>query len=100
MKISFKRKKDKKCYESSREAQTAFGKDVALVYIQRIDILQAIHRIEDLEKFPPLGFHALKGNLKGKYSIKLTGFYRLIFSLKGEMGETIFIEEVSKHYGD
>lgn len=51
-------------------------------------------------KLPVLRCHPLKGNRAGQYAVNITGFYRLIFSLEGEMLEIARIEEVSKHYGD
>ena len=51
-------------------------------------------------KLPGLRCHPLKGNRTGQYAVNITGFYRLIFSLKGEMLEIVRIDEVSKHYGD
>jgi proteic killer suppression protein len=42
----------------------------------------------------------LKGDRSGEWAVKLTGFYRLIFTLEGKRLQIALIEEVSKHYGD
>jgi len=47
-----------------------------------------------------LRYHTLKGGRRGEHAVKLTGFYRLIFTMVDEQIDTIRIEEVSKHYGD
>jgi proteic killer suppression protein len=49
---------------------------------------------------PGLRCHPLKGNRKGQYAVKLTGFYRLIFTVDGDCLDIALIEEVSKHYDD
>jgi len=97
--IEFRSRRLRKCYESHREAQRAWGREVAVNYIKRIDLLQAIHELEDLAAFPQLHYEALTGDRLGRHSIRLTGMMRLIFSLRGERLEIIRIEEVSKHYG-
>ena len=50
--------------------------------------------------FSGLRCHPLKGNRKGQYAVKLTGFYRLIFTVDGNCLDIALIEEVSKHYDD
>jgi len=42
----------------------------------------------------------LKGDRKGHWAIRLTGFHRLIVSLQGDNLEIVQIEGVGKHYGD
>jgi proteic killer suppression protein len=49
---------------------------------------------------PGLNCHPLKGNRKGQYAVKLTGFYRLIFTVSGDCLNIALIEDVSKHYDD
>ena len=44
--------------------------------------------------------HPLKGDRAGEWSIRLTGFWRLIFTLHGESLQVARIEEASKHYDD
>lgn len=100
MLIEFRKKKLEKCYCESRVASKTYGDDVARRYIQRINIIKQVRNLEELLQLPGLDGHPLKGDRKGQYAIKLTGFYRLIFTLKGEALEIVLIEEVSKHYGD
>jgi len=100
MEIQFRTHKLQKQYEDAREAKKAYGREVARRYIQRIDIIKQTHDIEELQILPGLRCHELKGNRQGEWSVKLTGFYRLIFTLSGEQLEIVCIEEVSKHYDD
>lgn len=98
--IKFRTKKLEKCYTESKQAVKAFGSEVARKYIQRINLIKAAKRLEDVERLPGLRCHALKGTRAGQYAVKLTGFYRLIFTVKGKSLNVAMVEEVSKHYDD
>ncbi len=100
MEIRFKTKSLQKQYEFSNEAFKAYGEQVGRKYIQRINIIKKSRNIEELKSIRTLRCHPLKGDRKGEWSIILTGFYRLIFTLHGENLEIARIEEVSKHYDD
>jgi toxin HigB-1 len=98
MKIQFKTKQLQKQYEDYRQANKVYPEEVARKYIQRINIIQQASNIEELKKLPAIHCHALLGKRQGQWAIKLTGYYRLIFSLEGDRLEIVRIEEVSKHY--
>ena len=100
MEVTFRTRKLEKEYREHSRAVKSYGTEVARKYIQRINIIRQARNFEELVRLPALGCHSLKGDRHGQYSIKLTGFYRLIFSLKGDALEIAHIEEVSKHYGD
>lgn len=124
MDVEFKTSKLKKCYESLKKAVQEWGKEVGTRYIERVNLLKAIERLDDLQSFPHLRYHSLKGDREGQHAVRLTGFMRLLFTVeirriepeereselpKGELPkvdaekqiakiEIIRIEEVSKHY--
>ncbi len=100
MEIQFKTKQLRKQYEDIAEANKAYPSNVARKYIQRINIIKSAHTIQDIKKINVLRCHPLKGKRKRQWAINLTGFYRLIFTLKGDQLEIVRIEEVSKHYDD
>lgn len=100
MRIDFKTKKLEKCYRQSKYAVRQFGNDVARRYIERITIIRNTKTIDELQALPGLRCHPLKGNRKGQWAVKLTGYYRLIFTLRGDELDIVRIEEVSKHYED
>jgi proteic killer suppression protein len=77
-----------------------YGIPVARKYVQRINLIKAAKNLEEVMQLPGLRCHPLKGNRKGEYAVKLTGFYRLIFTLEGSELNIAMIEEVSKHYDD
>jgi proteic killer suppression protein len=98
--IQFGRRKLEKCYRSPKEGEARWGRQVARRYIQRVDVLHVIERVDDLRAFPPFRFHRLKGGRTGQYAISLTDRVRLIFTVKAHGRGVIRVEEVSKHYGD
>lgn len=100
MEIRFRTKKLEKQYLSHKEAQKAYGQQVAKKYIMRINMIKAAKCFDDLYDIPTLKFHPLVGKRKEEYAITLTGFYRLIITNDGEIFDIARIEEVSKHYGD
>ncbi|MFC1822768.1 type II toxin-antitoxin system RelE/ParE family toxin [Thermodesulfobacteriota bacterium] len=100
MEVTFRTRKLEKDYREFTKGVKAYGPEVARKYIQRINIVKQVRDIDELMNLPALGCHPLKGNRLGQYAVKLTGFYRLIFTLRGDALEIAHIEEVSKHYGD
>jgi len=98
--IIFRTRKLEREYCQFNRATKAYGEVVARKYIARINIIKQAKNIEELEALPALRCHPLKGKRIGQFSIKLTGFYRLIFTLKGDALQIVQIEEVSKHYDD
>ena len=100
MKVTFRTKKLEREYLISATAVKSYGTQVARKYIQRIDIIKHAKNIEELLRLPGLRCHPLRGIRQGQYAVNLTGFYRLIFTLRGDGLEIANIEEVSKHYDD
>ena len=98
--VNFKTKKLEKCYREVKQANKEFGAQVARKYIQRINLIKASKNLDEVMNLPGLRCHPLKGNRQGQYAAKLTGFYRLIFTVNGERLDIAQIEEVSKHYDD
>ena len=100
MEVTFRTRKLEKEYREHTKSVKAYGPEVARKYIQRINIIKQVRDIDELMNLPALRCHPLKGSHQGQYAVKLTGFYRLIFTLMGDALEIAHIEEVSKHYGD
>ncbi len=98
--INFKTKKLDSCYCKSNQAKKEFGDIVATKYIQRINLIKAAKNLDEVMSLPGLRCHPLKGNRQGQYAVKLTEFYRLIFTVDGDRLNIALIEEVSKHYDD
>jgi len=100
MDVEFRTRKLQKQYEDHREAEKAYDPQVARRYIERVNIIKQARDIAELQGLRGLRCHPLKGNRETQWAMKLTGFYRLIFTLQGDKLEIARIEEVSKHYDD
>ena len=100
MYIRFRTRSLQRQYENSSEAIKSYGTVVARKYIERINIIKSVRNLDELIEIKTLKCHPLKGDRKGQWALRLTGFVRLIFSLDGNQLEIVCIEEVSKHYDD
>ena len=98
MNFEFANKNLRECYEDGKKARRAWGDEVARKYVGRVNIIKSVRDFEELQRMPVLKVHKLIGDRKDNWAMKLTGQYRLIFSLvDGEM-EVLRVEEVSNHY--
>ena len=100
MEVTFRTRKLEKAYTEYKRAEKTYGPEIARKYIQRINIIKQVKDIGELMSLQGLRCHPLKGKRQGQHAITLTGFYRLIFTLRDDQLEIARIEEVSKHYGD
>lgn len=100
MEILFKNNTLKNQYKISSKAIASYGKQVAIKYIERVNIIKKSKSLDELISIRTLKCHQLKGTRKGQWSIKLTGAWRLLFTLQGKTLQIVRIEEVSNHYDD
>jgi toxin HigB-1 len=98
--VSFKTVRLRKCYEDAKTRTKEWGEKVARLYVQRVDLLYAAADAQALREFRSIDFHALTGDRKGEYALRLDGFYRLIVKFQDKRMTVVQVEEVSKHYGD
>ncbi len=49
---------------------------------RKLDMLNAAHSLHDLKSPPANRLEALKGNRRGKYSIRINDQYRLVFEFR------------------
>lgn len=66
---------------STREARRV-PQEVWKAAFRKLDILNAANTLQDLKAPPANRLEALKGNLKGKYSIRINDQYRIVFEFK------------------
>ncbi len=53
--------------------------DILVVALDKLDILNAAHDINDLRSPPGNRLHALRGNLRGFHSIRVNDQWRIVF---------------------
>lgn len=63
---------------------------------QILSVLHAAHTIKDI-KVPGFDLHELKGDMKGTWSVKVNGNYRITFAFIESKVEVIDIDYVDYH---
>ena len=99
MRVRFRTRRLERQARSQREAVRALGSQAGRRYIQRVDAIEEASSFDALSAVRAFGIHELKGQRRGTFAIRLTGFDRMIVSVD-EASQTLWIEEVSKHYDD
>ena len=84
-------------FEESDRTIRQWGKDVGCQYIIRVAQLHAVPDFQTAGKIRALKLHPLKVNKQGRWSIRLTGRWRLIVA-EGSSEEHVVIEGGSNHY--
>ncbi len=79
MEIRFRTRKLEKRYRQHREAEKAYGKDVARKFIQRVNIIRNAKDMEELRRLPGLRCHKLKGPRKDQWGGKVDRFLQAYF---------------------
>jgi plasmid maintenance system killer protein len=92
-----------KLYENGKTiGKPKFGPQVELAFIKRVIQMEQALSTDTLRKIKSLHFEQLKGDLKGKNSIKVKDGFRLIFRVENDDNnkriEIIAIEEINNHY--
>lgn len=100
MHIIYRKKKFEEWYLNQVKGKKHFGDKLYAKYVQAVEDMKACVCLDDLKALKQYRFHPLTNNLKGKYSISLTGRVRivlLIVEIDDEEGLKIY--EVDKeHY--
>ena len=79
-----------------------FGPIVELTFIKRVGQMEEAPGTATLRKIKSLHFEHLKGDLRGKNSIRVIDGFRIIFRVENDLNdkriEIISIEELNNHY--
>jgi proteic killer suppression protein len=67
----------------------ALPADVLKVALRKLDMLNAAHRLEDLEVPPAHRLEALKGNWAGYHSIRIIDQFRVVFRWKDGLASNV-----------
>lgn len=98
MEVTYKNKKIKKVCTIAREAEKAYGREMANKIHQRIDEITASDTVEVLIQFRIGRCHLLSNNRKGQYAMDLVHPYRLVFEKKGEEIQIANILEIVDYH--
>lgn len=102
MKVVFESQKLDYLYVTPLQAirgKQKYPSEVLKQYKKKIQILEALPKLDELRKMRGLNFEYLKGERKGECSIRLNDQYRLIFVPTEENTiQVLLIREISKQY--
>jgi len=102
MLIAFNNAYLQKIYEGKQVAgKPKYSQNVILKFKKTVLMLQNTESITELRKFRGLNFEALKGNLKGFFSVRVDLHYRLILSVEKDsvvVTDILIIEDLTIHY--
>jgi len=65
--------------------------------LRRLDYLDSVERLTDIPALKSLGFHALKGDRKGQFSMRVNGPWRICF--EWQEGDVYNVEITDYHKG-
>ena len=98
MMVTYKNKKIEKICTVAREAEKAYGLDMACKIHQRIDEIRAADSVEMMIQFRIGRCHPLVQNRKGQFAVDLIHPYRLVFERVGlEIQIANILEVVDYH---
>ena len=103
MKIRFKNSYLEKLFEGKQvPGKPKFNTEVILKFKKTVLRLMTVNNVRELKSFKGLNFEALKGDLKGFYSVRVDKSYRLILTLDEEgevvIKEVLTIHDLNNHY--
>lgn len=78
-----------------------YSVEVILKFKKTILRLQMVATLRELRSFKGLNFEALKGDLKGYYSVRVDRGYRLILTVDKEelvVTEVLTVHDLNNHY--
>ena len=93
---TFASKETKKLFQ--REASRVLPTDIQRNARIKLEVLDAVEKLDDLKVPPGNRFEKLSGNRAGQYSIRINQQWRICFRWKN--GDGYDVEIVDYHYGD
>jgi proteic killer suppression protein len=88
-------------YQGIEKGKSKYEESVKKRFRKTILMLQNAECITEIRKFRGLNFEALKGNLKGKYSVRVDIKYRIILRVEKDrilVEDILIIEDLTNHY--
>jgi proteic killer suppression protein len=88
-------------YQGIEKGKSKYEESVKKRFRKTILMLQNAESITEIRKFRGLNFEALKGNLKGKYSVRVDIKYRIILRIEKDkilVEDILVVEDLTNHY--
>jgi proteic killer suppression protein len=101
MKIVIQNVELEKIYQESERGKSKYSSEVKKKFIKTIKMLMIADDLADIRKLKGLNFEALKGDLKGKHSVRVDIKYRIILRVEKDkilIEDILVIEDLTNHY--
>ncbi len=88
-------------YQEIDKGKSKYSKVVKKKFRKTILILKHAESIAEIRTFKGLNFEALKGDLKGKYSVRVDIKYRIILRIEKDrilVDDILVIEDLTNHH--
>jgi toxin HigB-1 len=101
MEFEFANRKLEELYYED-EGTEEYPESVVVAFVNRMAVVDAAKDERDLRSLKSLHFEKLEPKNSNRYSLRLSGRWRLVFSFEPPSGadKRIVVEEISNHYGD
>lgn len=88
-------------YQDIDKGKSKYSATVKKTFRKAIKMLKNADDIAQIRKIRGLNFEALKGDLKGKYSVRVDKKYRIILRIEKDkilVEDIVAIEDLTNHY--
>ena len=88
-------------YQDIDKGKSKYSAEVKKTFRKTIKMLKNADNIAQIKKIRGLNFDALKGELKGKYSVRVDLKYRIILRVEKDkilVEDILVIEDLTNHY--
>ena len=88
-------------YQDIDKGKSKYSAEVKKTFRKAIKMLKDADDIAQIRKIRGLNFEALKGDLKGKYSVRVDKKYRIILRIEKDrilVEDILVIEDLTNHY--
>lgn len=88
-------------YQGMEKGKSKYDETVRIKFRKTILTLKNAENVVEIRKFKGLNFEALKGNLRGKYSVRVDRKYRIILRIEKDrvlVEDILIIEDLTNHY--
>jgi proteic killer suppression protein len=88
-------------YQEIDKGKSKYDQVIKKKFRKTILLLRALKNLTEVRKIKGLNFEALKGNFKGKYSVRVDIKYRIILRIEKDrilVEEILVIEDLTNHY--
>ena len=101
MTIKIEKRELYEIYQNLEKGKSKYSKEVKKAFVKTVKMLKNADNLAQIREFKGLNFEALKGDFKGKYSVRVDIKYRIILRKEKDkilIEDILIIEDLTNHY--